>query len=106
MTKVRDIRKVANEIGRRFKPEKVVLFGSHARGEATPDSDVDLLVIMRHEGRSCEQSVRIRLALRPPFPADILVRSPEKVRERLEMGDDFLKALFEEGIVLYEADNP
>ncbi len=102
---MRDIRRVAGEIGRRFQPERVVLFGSYACGKATPDSDVDLLVIMPHEGKPWEKSVQIRLEVRPPFPADILVRSPEKVRERLEMGDDFVREVVQTGIVLYDADN-
>ncbi len=105
MTKMQDIRRVAGEIGRRFRPERVVLFGPYACGKATADSDVDLLVIMPHEGKPWQESLQIRLEVRPPFPADILVRCPEKVRERLEMGDDFMRGVVQTGIVLYDADN-
>ncbi len=42
--------------------------------------------------------------LRPAFPVDLIVRTPEKVRERLTMGDDFMWEIIEEGKVLYEAD--
>jgi hypothetical protein len=51
-----------------------------------------------------DKSVEIRMKLRPPFSVDLLVRSPEKVRERIEMGDPFLREILERGKVLYEAD--
>lgn len=102
MAALPEIERVGLEIGKLFNPERVVLFGSHARGDATPDSDVDLLVIMPGKGRPVEQSVQIRLMVRPPFPVDILVRSPESVRERIAMGDDFMRDVIEKGVVLYE----
>ena len=89
-----------------FKPERIVLFGSYARGKPTPDSDVDLLVVMGHRGRPADQSVEIRLRLRPPFPLDLLVRSPKTVQKRLALGDSFLKEILEKGQVLYEAHHP
>jgi predicted nucleotidyltransferase len=92
-------------IGREFGAERVILFGSYARGQVTDDSDVDLLVIIPFEGRSVDKSVEIRMKLRPQFPVDLLVRTPEKVRQRIEMGDGFMREIFEEGKVLYEADN-
>ena len=99
------IREFSQRIGREFGAERVVLFGSYARGTVTEDSDVDLLVICAFEGKSVDQSVKIRMKLRPQFPMDLLVRTPEKVRQRIEMGDDFMREILEEGKVLYEADN-
>jgi predicted nucleotidyltransferase len=91
------------EIASEFRPERIVLFGSHARGTPCPDSDVDLLVVMPFEGPAVNRSVEIRMRLRPPFPVDLLVRTPEKVRERLAMGDDFMREIIVEGKLLYEA---
>lgn len=45
------IRKFANQVARRFKPARIILFGSYAYGKPTPDSDVDLLVVMPCKGR-------------------------------------------------------
>ena len=104
MVTMDQIEELGQRIGRGFGAHKVVLFGSHAHGAATDDSDVDLLVILPFEGKSVDQSVQIRLRLRPAFAVDLIVRTPEKVRERLEMGDDFLREILEEGKVLYEAD--
>ncbi len=81
------IQAFTRRVGEEFSPQRVILFGSYAYGQATPDSDVDLLVITPSEGSSVKKSVEIRFKLRPSFPMDLLVRTPEKVRERLEMGD-------------------
>jgi len=105
MVAIDTIRQFSQRIGREFGAARVVLFGSYARGTVTEDSDVDLLVICAFEGKSVDQSVKIRMKLRPQFPMDLLVRTPEKVRQRIEMGDDFMREILEEGKVLYEADN-
>ena len=55
------------------------------------------------EGRSVEQSVEMRLRLHPAFPVDLIVRTPETVRQRLEMGDTFMRDILRDGKVLYEA---
>ncbi len=64
---------------------------------------MDLLVVMRTKGSPVDQSVEIRMAVRPPFPMDLLVRTPEKVRERLDMGDPLMRRILEKGRLLYEA---
>ena len=99
------IEEFGRQIGREFGVERVILFGSYAQGEPSEDSDVDLLVIVPFQGRSVEQSVKIRMKLRPHFPVDLLVRTPEKIQQRIEMDDDFIKGILREGKVLYEADN-
>ena len=105
MVEMKEIQEFGRRIGQEFHPHQVILFGSYARGSVTEDSDVDLLVILPFEGKAVNQSVEIRLRLRPTFPVDLIVRTPEKVRERLEMGDGFMREILEEGKVLYEADD-
>jgi predicted nucleotidyltransferase len=105
MVAMERIEEFGRRIGEEFGAEKVILFGSYAEGAATQDSDVDLLIIAAFEGRSVDKSVQIRLKLRPSFPVDLLVRTPEKIHQRLEMGDQFIKDILEGGKVLYEADN-
>jgi uncharacterized protein len=105
MVAMKEIEQFGRRIGEEFGAERVILFGSYARGNATPDSDVDLLVIGSFEGRSVDKSVAIRMKLRPGFPMDLLVRTPEKVRERIEMGDSFMREILDQGKVLYEADH-
>ena len=105
MVAIDEIEGFAQRIGRQFDAERVILFGSYARGTVARDSDVDLLVIGPFEGRSVDRSVQIRMKLRPGFPVDLVVRTAERVRERLAMGDDFMQEILEEGKVLYEADD-
>lgn len=98
-----DIQQVVQQIVERFRPQKVFLFGSYAYGEPTPDSDVDLLVAMETPLRNVEQAVEIRKAVDFPFPADLLVRTPQQIAERLALGDVFLREVLTKGLMLYEA---
>ncbi len=95
------IEEFSRRIGREFGAEQVILFGSYAQGTVTEDSDVDLLVIGPFSGKSVDRSVEIRMKLGPRFPVDLLVRTPEKIRQRIQMGDDFIREILEEGKVLY-----
>lgn len=103
MITMRQIEEVSDRIADEFAPERILLFGSYAWGAPTPDSDVDLLVILPFEGKAISKSVEMRLKIRPPFPMDLLVRTPEKVLERLTLGDPFIRSILEKGKVLYEA---
>ena len=105
MVSMSRIKEFSRQIGHEFHAQRVVLFGSYAESKVHEDSDVDLLVIVPFEGSSVEQSVAIRLKLRPGFPVDLIVRTPEKILQRLEKGDDFIRQILEQGKVLYEADN-
>ncbi len=99
------IENFCQQIVERFGAQKVILFGSYANGTPTVDSDVDLLVVMPFTGRSVDESVKIRMALRPAFPVDLLIRTSEKIQERIQQGDTFLSDIMENGKVLYAADH-
>jgi predicted nucleotidyltransferase len=105
MATLQQIQEYAQRLGEELLPQRVILFGSYAYGQPTPDSDVDLLVIAPVEGNTVARAVEIQLKLRPSFPLELLVRSPEKVQERLEMGDGFMREILTKGKVLYEADH-
>lgn len=91
------------EIARQFHPQKILLFGSYAYGKPTPDSDVDLLVIMETRLSTLRQAAEIAQAVGHPFPLDILVRTPKQVQERTASGDFFLREVLAKGKLLYEA---
>ena len=105
MVAMREIRAFSDAIAREFHPHQIILFGSHARGKATKDSDVDLLVIMPHTGHPVEKAIKIRQSVNCRFPYDLLVRSPAEIRRRIEMCDWFIREIVEEGKVLYESDD-
>ena len=97
------IQALCEGIIKRFSPEKVVLFGSYAYGQPDEGSDVDLLVIMHFKGKAPRLAATMMAQLRPPFPVDILVRDPETLRQRLNLGDPFLHEVMDRGKVLYAA---
>src|SRR5262245_23544441 len=101
---MRVIRRYARAIAQRFRPDKIILFGSYAYGNPNEDSDVDLLVI-KPTWNPISQAVQIRWAFAPPFPMDLIVRTPEKMKRRLEEGDSFLTDIVSKGKVLYEKDD-
>jgi predicted nucleotidyltransferase len=103
MVAMRDIELLSDAIVREFHPQRIILFGSHADGRAGSDSDVDMLVITPCGERTWRMATEIRLRVQPRFPLDLMVRSPEQVARRLEMGDPFLKDVVVNGKVLYEA---
>ena len=99
-----EIQTLADKIAREFHPEKIILFGSHARGDAQPDSDVDLLVIMDSDQHPSRTAAEITYRVHPRrYPLDLIVRSPQMVRTRLQMNDWFMRDVMCEGRVLYAA---
>ncbi len=86
-----------------FAPKKIILFGSHAWGIPTNDSDFDLLVIMESkEERHSKRAIEILSKCHPgTVSVDLIVRTPEEIKERLEIGDPFIKKVIEKGKVLY-----
>ena len=97
------IQALCQRIAEEFKPEKIILFGSHAYGTPTPESDLDLLVVMPFESGTFEQSSRIRRRLGLVLPLDLLVRTPAGLQQRLQMGDLFIREILQQGKIIYEA---
>jgi predicted nucleotidyltransferase len=94
----KQIRAYCRLIAREFHPFKIILFGSYATGAATPDSDVDLLVIMPFRGSATEKVVEIRGRVEAPFPMDLLIWRPDQERRQ----DSFTLGVLNEGKVMYE----
>jgi uncharacterized protein len=89
-------------IAENFHPEKIILFGSYAYGEPTPESDVDLLIIADSEKPAWELSSEISLKLDHVFPIDIVVKSAREIEDRIANGDFFVQNIMTSGKVLYE----
>jgi predicted nucleotidyltransferase len=98
------IRRYAQAITQKFDVEKVILFGSYAYGSPTADSDVDILVVMP-ASNEISKANRIGHAVEPGFALDLIVRTPENLRWRLEEGDWFLRDIVGKGKVLYDKAN-
>jgi predicted nucleotidyltransferase len=100
-----DIIAYVDELVAKFRPQRVVLFGSHVNGVTTDDSDVDLLVIHADAKRPAQLAAEMRRRTTHRFPLDLLVRTPSTVRQRLEWKDQFLTDVINHGIVLHDADD-
>jgi len=104
---MQDIHAVAKIISEKFDPDKIILFGSHAYGQPRPWSDVDLLVVMETTLTPRQQRLEISRALSPrPFGIDIIVRTPNDLERRLELGDFFLREVVSKGKPIYECTYP
>ena len=102
MSVKRAIDEMVRRLTERFAPEQIILFGSHARGTAGPDSDVDLLVVMPVQGSRREKAIEIGVALHDiPVPMDIIVTTPEDFEWRKEIVGTIEHPAALEGRVLY-----
>ena len=98
----RQIQEIVNRIVERFHPEQIILFGSQARSDAGPDSDVDLLVVMPVEGSKREKQLEIRMALHDiHVPKDVIVSTPEEFAWRKEIVGTIERPAARQGKVLY-----
>jgi predicted nucleotidyltransferase len=100
------IQQICDRIVAVFQPEKIILFGSQAYGKPTPESDIDLLVVMPFEGRSAiGQAVHIITTLKLCLPLDLFVYSSQQLQERLKIGDRFVKEITDKGKLIFAAPN-
>ena len=93
--------RLVQRIVEHYRPEKVILFGSRARGEADSRSDIDLAVIAETD-KSFVQRLRESADVAPEGDVDILIYTPREAAEMLEIGNRFMKSIVSEGKVIYE----
>lgn len=86
-----------------FNPEKIILFGSHAYGNPTDDSDVDLLIVMDTDAKPHKRAVPIRKILRDiGIPKDVIVKTPEEFERFKDIIGTIIYPAAHKGKVLYE----
>jgi predicted nucleotidyltransferase len=94
---------MVDRLVREFEPLKIVLFGSHARGEADRHSDVDLLVVLPKVddgGDVMEQMLELLADI--PVPKDIIPTDSDEIRREGDLVGPVLRPALREGKVLYE----
>ncbi|MGQ0556723.1 MAG: nucleotidyltransferase domain-containing protein [Nitrospiraceae bacterium] len=103
MTQAALLDHVTKTIVERFHPKRIVVFGSHARGDARPDSDLDLFIEMDTLRRPPDRAIEVSevFGLRP-WPMDIVVYTPEEVHRLHHVNGTLLSVIEKEGRVLYE----
>lgn len=97
-----EIQNITNQIIEKYKPQKIILFGSAAKGEWTPDSDADFLIIKKDTPYYGSDRIReLSRLIKRSIPVDFFIYRPEEFEKRLAMGDPFLKTILKEGKILY-----
>jgi predicted nucleotidyltransferase len=99
------IQSFGDDLVRRYNPRKIILFGSHAYGMPHEYSDADVLVVMDFEGNGLEKAAEMLVAISPRFAVDLIVRTPERLQDRITQGDIFLKTIMTQGKVIYEQEH-
>jgi predicted nucleotidyltransferase len=95
------IKAIAKRLKEQYGAKEVILFGSYAKGKATDDSDIDLLVISDSKERFFERQATVRRLLRDlkkRIPVSPIVLTPEEIEERKRHGDQFINEILETGI--------
>ncbi len=91
MVNAQTIQDLCNRIVQEFQPERIILFGSYAYGKPTPDSNVDILVVLPFEGKNFYKSLEILKSANPTFPIDLLARRPDDTERRYREGDPLIR---------------
>lgn len=98
----KEIADIVNQIVTRYQPQKVILFGSAARGDFGPDSDLDFLIIKKAVPKSnIHRRWELRNLIDESLPIDFLILQPSELKFRLEKGGPFVETIMKEGKILY-----
>jgi predicted nucleotidyltransferase len=98
----KEINYITRQIIEKYKPEKIILFGSAARGELNLNSDADFLIIKKETPLYGANRIReLSRMIDRNIPIDLFIYRPEEFEQRLKMGDPFLKSILKEGKTLY-----
>lgn len=97
------IKRIAERLKEKYNARQVILFGSYSRGEETGDSDIDLLIIAPTKERFFQRIAQVKRLirdLRNGIPVAPIVLTNEELEKRLTVGDQFVKAILEKGVIL------
>lgn len=97
------VREAVRRILAASAPDRIIVFGSRARADATHDSDLDLLVVLPHTESRREARIALRIALTGlGVPKDVLVATLDDIRARRHEPGSVLRTALDEGVVVYE----
>jgi len=97
-----EIKRITDQLAIAANAERIILFGSHARGEANENSDVDLLIVAESSLPRFKRSRELYKLFRPyPFGMDLLVYTPQEVENGKKYAGSFLSTILREGKTLY-----
>lgn len=97
-----EIKRITKQIVKNYQPQKIILFGSAARGDFNQSSDIDMLIIKDTRQRRVDRIKNVLMAVDYNLPFEPLVYSPNELEERKKLGDNFILEVLNQGKVLYD----
>lgn len=97
------LKNISNRLKKEYHAERVILYGSYAKGEAGEDSDIDLFIIAETNERFFERMARVRMLLRDlsyKIPLSPIILTADEVKVRLQREDQFVKQIIDKGVYL------
>ena len=98
----KEMERIVSQISHNYSPEKIILFGSLATGDAAAARDIDLLVIKETDKNPWQRTREVNRLFDHTAPVDLLVYTPEEIKARIEMNDFFILDIMEHSRVVYE----
>jgi len=97
------VQEVIRKIVEGYDPEKIIIFGSYARGEWTEDSDLDVLVVKETDRRPFERIGAVSGSCWPrKLPVDIVVKTPKEIEDELQQKQLFTREIMREGVLVHD----
>ena len=93
---------IVSNLKANYAPEKIILFGSYSDGTYTKDSDIDLILIKETDKHPIWRRVEARKASGVKIPMDILVYTPNEIKQLLKDKSFFILDVMKKGKILYE----
>ena len=103
-TLIAEAQQLTDALVQKYNPQKIILFGSAATGNAKKDSDIDLFIVKKSDKKKAYRIKEVFEVLRNTkrqYPLDPLVYTPEELEKRIALGDYFIKRILSEGKTLY-----
>lgn len=97
-----EVQNITHQLIKKYKPQKIILFGSVAKGKFREDSDLDFLIVKKDVPKyGYQRMYQVRKLIKKELPADFLVYKPAEFEKLIDLGEPFAKLVLEEGKVLY-----
>ena len=100
----KEVQDIVKQLIRLYKPDKIILFGSLAKGQINQGTDIDLFIVKSDVPEFGVERIRqLDALIKYTLATDFIVYKPDELEQRLNLGDPFVKNILEEGKVLYDA---
>lgn len=98
----KEIKRISDVIVKKYKPKKVILFGSCANGKLKPSSDIDIMIIKNTRKKHVERIKEVLSMVDSKLPMDVLVYTPKEFKKEIDLGEFIFQDINKEGKLLYD----